>query len=371
MTTERYQEAWDDYRGALTRVYGQGVESLIASEEATEVENPEEPIEEALQSSTRLTEATGERADGGDPEDRQLAILQLAAGADVDLGVAADLARREDQPAVQGLVEEARKASLSFALPGADAVLSARTLGDIPEVPASDPEAKAQAESVEDAIESTIAKIRDQAAAGGQDVVRGVTVVGVPLGDALGAVATGAIGALGKEFGFFIRKAVAFLSRAVEKLLRLLGTDFTNAIAEKLKDLLKDAKEGNLLADLLKRVWGTDAIEAEAKEKVTGAGAKLTEERAGAAIEKLKQLQAAYEKQTGLVRKVLKGVAVLQGFIVHIQPAGPLALGAGYAAVLVFLTLSGADYVDWQRADLDGFFDRVPGVRHIVDAAVA
>lgn len=379
MTTERYHEAWGSYRDALTRIYATDVQSLIATREPTEVERPEEPIDEALRSSQQLTDALGERLEGDGAEDRQLAALQLAAGADVDIGVAMDLARREEESLEtmgrtvepQALMAEARNLSLSFQIPEADGVLDARSLEEVPDVPSLEGGSSAEAETVENAIETAIAAIRDQAAAGGQDVVRGAATIGVPLGGALGAVAQGAIDALSEKVGYFVRKALAFLAKAIQKLLRLLGSDFTKAVADRLEGLLEDLENGDLLADVLKRIWDTDSIEAECKRKVTEAGDKLTEKRAGMAVDKLQQLQAAYTKQTGLVRKVLKGVAVLQGFVVHIQPVGPLVLGGGYAATLVFLTLSGADYVDWPRADLDGFFDRVDGVRHIVDGAVS
>lgn len=368
--------AWGAYREALGRIYESDVESLIATPEPTEVV-AEEPIGDALRSSGQLTEAIGASLDHGSPEDRQLAIMQLAAAAEVDMGVAVDLARREEGVAreaaqLQGVMAAGREASLSFALPEAEPVLVAQALDQVPGVPGEGPPPPGgNVENLENAIEATIAKIRSDAAAGGQDVVAGLSVVGVPLGHALGAVAEGAIGALGKEVGRWVRKAVAFLGKAVEKLLRLLGTKVTDAIAGKLDELLKDLEEGDLLADVLKRAWGTDAIEADAKKAVTDPSASLSEEDVGAAVEKLERLQAAYGKQAGFVRKVLKAVKFVQGFVFHIQPAGPLILGAGYASALAFLTLSGADYVDWERADMDGFFDRVDGVRHIVAEAVA
>lgn len=368
-------EIWTAYQEALTRIYDRDIESLIATPEPTEVVS-EEPLDEALSRSEQLTEAIGTALDQGSPEKRQLASMQLAAAAEVDIGVAVDLARREEgraaeAPEIQALMAEGRASSLSFALPEAEPVLSAQVLDQVPGVPeVGPPPPNVNAENLENAVEETIAKIRDQAAAGGKDVVAGLAVVGVPLGHALGAVAEGAIGALGQEVGRWVRRAVDFLAKAVEKLLRLLGTEFTTAIADQLADLMKDVKEGDLLADVLKRVWGTDAIEADAKKTVTDPGVNLSEESAGVALEKLKQLQAAYGKQTGFVRKVLRGVKFVQGFVFHIQPVGPLALGAGYAAALAFLTLSGADYVDWERADLDGSFDRVDGVRHIVNEAV-
>jgi hypothetical protein len=366
-------QAWDSYRSALTELYQRDLETLIATPEATDVEAADEPaLNRALESSERLEGVLTEKLESDDASERQLAQMKLAAAASVDAGIAADLVRQaEDAPAVEALIAraEGELSSLSFVISEADPVLSAATLDQVPGLEGGGPNGNAQAETVEKAIAKTISGIRDDAAAGGNVAVGGLVAIGVPVSDALGAVSQELIGNLGK-IGPLIHKALEFLKKAIDKLLGLLGGKVAKAISDKLSSWLEDLKDGKMTAGILDRVWQTDGIEEEAKKAVREAGPDLTEERAAGAIEELEGLGKAFAKQAGFVSKVLKVVKFVSPAIAALHPGGPIFLAAGYGAALLYLTLGGADYVDWQRAELDGFFDRVNGVRHIVDAAV-
>src|SRR3954451_9504954 len=88
-------EAWGAYRGAIEELYRRDAGELI---EAQSVEMREPPgyeaIDAALELSDRLEAAITESFATGNPEQRELAMLQFTAAATVDLSVAHDLARQ-------------------------------------------------------------------------------------------------------------------------------------------------------------------------------------------------------------------------------------------------------------------------------------
>lgn len=369
MMTEAYREAWGSYREAIASIYRQDLRALVATSGPTEPEVLEgDPVDRALGSSQRLAAALAERLDSGEEAERRLATIQLAAAASVDLGVAADLARRSDEveTAEAGMAVE----SLSFALPDAVPVLDAEVL---PEALAGEWLAfegpSPSAEDLANEVEVVIGEIKSQVAEAGGAAVEGLVNVAVPAGEGLEAVARGLLGLLGEDVGRAVRRVVSFAVKGIEKLLRLLGAGLAEKVAVRLDDWLDGLRRGEAWDAVLTRLWETRRIEAETTQRV--AAALLTEERAREAAERLQTLGKAHRKQAGLVRKALRFVNFVGPAAAGLAPpAGPLILGGGYAAAVTFLLLGGADYVDWYRLEDVPALDRIDGVRHIVEAAV-
>jgi hypothetical protein len=371
MSTERYRNALGAHKEAIRELYGVESEQEIVAA-AGEASPSAEAAERSLETSEALGEALVERLERDDPGDRQLAVVQLAAGAAVDFGIAADFAREDEElpRAESAFAADEQVESLAEVLPQVTPILEAEDISDLDDgtLEAFASELGADAEALNNAIEKTLADIRDDAADSGKSVVVGLASVGLPLLDALGEIGKDLLGRIG-DVGIFIRRAVEFVVKGIGKLLALLGPAIGGAILEKLKEWLKDAKEGGLVGRVLGFVWDTGKIEKEAKGEVSGAGAKLTEQRARDAASQLKALAARFDKQSNVVQLILKVLNFLAPKL-KLHPHGLVFVGAAYGSVITFVVFAGGDYVDWYRVGENNILDRVEGVRRIVRTAV-
>jgi hypothetical protein len=373
MSTDQYRSAWDAYQGSLNELYEQPIRTLIAAPQATEVASPsDDQLGEALEHSDQLRAATVERLGGDDRDDAQLAMMQLAAGASVDLGVAMDLARRSNELDTPGVARSDE--SLSAIIPEAAEVLGAdrfeQVLGVAPQASAKGGEAgeSASGAALATSIEATIARIRKNGAVCGETAIKGIGTAAIPWDGLAGALAKGLSSIVPEDISGLARRAVQFALRGIEKLLGLLGTKFGEKATAKVSEWLGSLKEADALETALKFAWGTQQIESDTKKQAVDAGATMTEAQQKDAEERLETLGDAFEKQSKLLQKVLKGVNFFAGPIGS-TPPGKLFLALGNTAAIVYVVVSGGDYVDWDRVGEDGILDRVEGVRHIVTAA--
>ncbi len=374
MATEQYRNAWAEYRESIEAIYQRDIRGLIETAEATDVVVEEdEVLDRALERSRNLGEVTAERMTSGDPGERELARVQLAAAASIDAGIAEDLARRSPDIEVDELAaaEDDETGSLSFLMPDAAPILSAEAIEKLENGRAEGADSEDPA-AVEKAVEDAIAAIREDGAGCGQVAVSGLMAVGVPLNDALAPLVKGIAGWAGERLGRLARKAMDFIAEAISKLLKALGTKMTKAIADQIDAWLKELRErdGSLIEEALDFVWETDEISSEARQGVTGQGAALSANGGAEAIRQLNSLKRTFGRQAKFVRRVMKGAKFLAPGA-SVVPAGPIVFGAAFALGLVYVVVVGGDYVDWYRFGEDGFFDRVDGVRHVAVAATA
>lgn len=234
------------------------------------------------------------------------------------------------------------------------------------DLPATVAEARMQVASI---AETTLMLIRDRAASTGYEALSGVAGLGAgKLAEAIGLATMGVAEIFGQAAQLAGLYALVrdFLNYALTSLQTLFGQALTQMIGDQVAGWIKEATSDKRFAQQVDKLYATAP---------TGkALAKLSAESSAnlpnyiAAIQGIDALEVAYRKQVDIVTKllkVLKFVAVVPALAL---PQGRLLMAAAYLLAGGYIVLAGADYVDAQRLTL---FDRVPGVRKIVEANLA
>lgn len=363
---EPHYEAWDDYRGAIEALYEVPLQSLIATTEPTLPPAPQpDQVDRLLDHSQRLADALATKLDTEDADQRNLAQMQLAAGAAVDIGLGNDLLRVSDEGG-----EVSSEGSASFVLPEAEPVLSATHPDEAIAGQAGTP-GSADADALKAAVEKAIDAIHDDATTGAQSSFAGlVGIGGATLAEAANAVLSQALEKLGGQVSWLVHKAIALVLKAVDKLLSLLGKDRQDQLRRKVAEWVQGLEEGDLAGAVLDRVYETGRLKKALADCIDQGASNLAGARSEQAQKELAALTARLHKQMGQLGWVVKGLQWVGTVVVGLQPAGPLLLAGAYLGALSFSVVSGGDYLDWYRVEVDSWLDRVDGVRHVVAAAV-
>jgi hypothetical protein len=347
---------------------------LIAEPGVTDIQvtaQDEEQMDRAVSASEALTEELEGQLKSDDPEQRQLAQLQLAAGAAVDAGIAADLARREDLPRDDQLAFPADETieSLSPIIGEATVVLQANSLSDLPAAgPSGGVPGGPNAESLDKAIDEAMAAITKDSSELAELAVGGMVKIAGSFAGSLIDVLENIFGDVVDQAGVFLKRGVRLLISSVKKLLAPLGSALSGELFDKATDWLEGLKKADFLGKALDAIWESENRATDAKGEIAEKGANLTDQRTKAGVDNLKALSKRYDHQSGLVRKVLKVAKFLTPVIAGMTPGGPIVLGVGFTSALVFVVFSGGDYVDWTRFGDENFLDQVKGVRHLAAA---
>lgn len=371
------------------QTYAEGVRAFFTGGPATTVERTEAglaPISELASRaetlaplSVELTNAASAQLAAADPALRQQATIGLLAKTLTDLEVSKALfsAAEEQQgepehgrPLAQ--VERSamitRPAHLDDTLhlllgeAAGSAVLAERG-SDLPTTVA---EAREQVASL---AETTLMLIRDRAASTGYEALSGVASIGAgKLAEAIGLATMGVAELFGQTAQLAGLYALVrdFLLHAYASLQTLFGQALTQMVGDQVAGWIKEATSDKRFAQQVDKLYVT-ASTGKALAKVS-AESSVDLPNYIAAIQGIDALEVAYRKQVDIVTKILKVFKFVAVVPAVTLPQGRLLMAAAYILAGGYIVLAGADYVDAQRLTL---FDRVPGVRRIVETNLA
>ena len=117
----------------------------------------------------------------------------------------------------------------------------------------------AEAGTLKDAVNTAVDKIAGDAKTAASTTVKGLT--GIPSADLIKGLGDGVekvFKQLGEKVNWLKRKALAFVLKAIQKLLAVFGTN-TEAIRKKIEDWVGDLDEDKV-SGLLQRLYGVDTL---------------------------------------------------------------------------------------------------------------
>lgn len=368
----------NDYRTAAAS-YAEGMRTLFApSQESTRsairVASEDELADRAdslVAQSAALIEQTAGYLDADDMATRLGAEQSLLAQAAASLRAADGLLALADE----GNGEATRSAGAPRPATGFDDLL-ALIDGSLDEIGAQvepEPEMTRGGASTTpaDLIESTNETL-GQVVDGVSKFVRGTVASLVGLDPALLKQAAGMLGSelsqaltkLGENVTRLISKAVAFIVQAYDSLLAALGQDTASALRVQAAEWVERLQQGEALTELADALYQTDDTKLRVAELIGGSGAPGPV--LGKTQSDVEALSPSFQSRIKLAGQIRAGL----GFLKFIPAAkGPLELATGvlYLALLGYVVVAGADYVDAPRLARIG---RVPGVLETVQAGL-
>lgn len=387
MATQDYQSSVQAYYQAIATLYARPVTAMVERGEGDIRPAPDldERVQVVIDRSQELGESAARGQASADPDQRELAELQLLAAAAIDLHIASDFVRLAEE----GVSEEVRERSVS--LPGAmvelQAILNADPAGGVRSLLAQELAAQRAAapsgleaakQALREAVEGALIDIRDDAAAIGQAAVVGLGTIPLQqLRDAAGVVLSGLMAQLGERVSRWLRWAASLVMRAIEKILKVLGNAAEEA-RKKAAEWIQGLKEGALFGTLLDKLYEGERTKTEVNQKVSDyerdriqAGQTLSAAPFNTAGQRVAELAIKFHKQRQVIGWIITGLTWAQPWIATLQPWGPLAVTAAYVAAIGYIVYAGGDYVDWYRTDDLKGLNFVPGVRLVVNQALA
>lgn len=377
MAETAYAEALGAYRDAATGLFAQQREVLAEAQTPALEPYAEARAEELVRRSAQLEAAAADAARSGDPDVRELANLQLSALAALDLAAADDLLTGAAQEGQAMLESEASTwaqahAELSPLLELSPMLGYSQLLAERPEEGLLDEDvATARAELLERAG-TAIDEIIAQAAGGTAKAVEGLAGMGGgTLLKAASETADLLLGQLARQARRLVRWAVKLVTKAVSKLLRILGPQLEKAVRKQVGGWLAQLKLTDALDTALKWLYDDQVLKAEAQARVQSAPDAL-----GAAP--FKQTKADLDDLVGrfgwharILGWIAKALEKLQGKLMALAPWAPVAVAAVWLLMLGYAVVVGGDHLDWHRLGDEGTFDVVLGVRRTVDIGLA
>jgi hypothetical protein len=375
--TMHFTEALGSYREAAGTLYDADERQV------------EQPARELLVHSQEVERAGAAGLAAGDADVRELAAVQLAAGAALDLAMAADLLTRTDalsrgEVAERLAVDDAEGSAVTWTYDQLDALLAAspalgmRTLIDDEKkgVTASGG-APAALESLRDAATKAIADIEEDATAIAQDCVE--RLLDLPAAALLGAADGGADKLLGPVYSAakgqvkrVARIAIKFVMKAVSKLLRVMGP-FEDGARAWLVKKLGGLTKGALTAFVVGHALQIDAIRDSVEGKIGEAEQapdKVVPDRLETASGELSSLSSRFAKHRKVIDLLTKLLGKVSGAILRLATWAAVALAGVFVLILCYGIWVAGDYLDWFRAKSEGRLDFVDGVRAIVSQAL-
>lgn len=365
---DAYQAALSDYEEAVERLYQHKISDLAegATPSLTVEAEPKEGVETALTASERLGDVAARNLDSSRSSERELASMQLAGAAALDFSVAADLANRSPE----GVMALEQGSAFGSTFAELAPILHARPSTGID--PLAPRLVALQADT--DPREALMARVpaafddvcTDAADAAQATFTRLLDVPGADLGRAAETVLRELLGEVADRLSWLMRRAVQFVLKGVEKLLRLIGAEAAKKAREQVAEWIKDLKEGDLAAALLRRLYGVDRLTAHLKERITAAPPDTDPRRFEEALADVNALVDTFDKQRRVMVHLARVLGWLRAPIMGIQPWGPIGYTAVLVTVLGYAIWMGGDYVDW-AVDGGGRFDFVDGIPAVVD----
>jgi hypothetical protein len=291
--------------------------------------------------------------------------LQLVAAAALDLAVADDLARADEDGtgvAQRGGVPLPQELFEILGIPqeaGIAAVLGRDRSGERgngPGDPRKDVLTAANA-VLEDILDAT-------AKASGTLTVGLLAIPALPLKEAGAAVGHELLERLGTQLSLVLRKAVALVVKAIEKIAMALGPVVRDAAREEAVDWLTRLQRGEVLRVLLTWLYEPQLIAAEVRGLVAAGGADQQALRE--ITSRLDELGSRFGKHAKAIEWVARGLALVRGWLLGLQPWGPVVLVSTHVMALGYIVYLGGDYADWYRTGSSRRLDFVPGVRTVV-----
>lgn len=218
-------------------------------------------------------------------------------------------------------------------------------------------------------IGDVLSQISKRAKQTGEVALGGLLGLGlVEMGQLVGQLGFGLAQALGQAekvtrlYNYFR----SFIEQAYNSIISLLGANLAQAAGQRIVELIGENREAKVIGGLLDWAYQTKKTE-ELLAPLIRTSPKLVEQYK-ALTERLEAMDTEYASQIRLADKILRGLKWLGGIPVTILPQGTLVVALIYLALLSYVVLCGADYVDAPRLSI---LNRVPGVRDEVESYLA
>lgn len=368
----------NDYRAAAAS-YAEGLRTLFApSEESTRstvrVATEDELAGRAdalVSQSAVLIEQTATYLDASDRATRLGAEQSLLAQAAASLRAADGLLALADE----GDDEATRSAGAAHP-PAAFDDLLAMIDGSLDEIGA---QVEPEAEMTRGGADTTPAELIESANDAIKLVVEGVgsfargTVASlVGLDPALLKQAAGMLGnelsqaitRLGENVTRLVSKAVAFIVQAYDSLLAAMGQEAASALRQQAAQWVEQLQQGVALTELADTLYQTDDMKQRIADLIEASGAPGPV--LGKTQSDVEALAPSFQSRIKLAGQIRAGLGLLK-FIPGAQVPLELASGVLYLALLGYVIVAGADYVDAPRLTRIG---RVPGVLETVQTGL-
>lgn len=364
----RYEDAWGAYQDALAALYGR--DEAPVAERADRTVRAGADLEARADTVIERSGELGSAAEAGLATDdvavRELAELQLVAAAALDLAVADDLARADEDGAgvaQRGGVPLPQELFEILGIPqeaGIAAVLGWDRSGERWSG-TGDPR-----KDVLTAANAVLEDILDETAKASGTLTVGLLAIPAlpPLKEAGAAVGHELLERLGKQLSLVLRKAVALVVKAIEKIAMALGPIVCDAAREEAVDWLTRVQRGEVLRALLTWLYEPERIAAEVRGLV--ADSRADQQALREITSRLDELGSRFGKQGKAIEWLARGLALVRGWLLGLQPWGPVVLVSAHVTALGYIVYLGGDYADWYRTGSSRRLDFVPGVRAAV-----
>ena len=330
--------------------------------------------------SQELERTAGLDLASGDADVRELAAVQLAAAAALDLAAAADTLRLGGGAEAAALDEDAGGESefmTTYAqLRGvleAETALGARQAFDTHGAGGGEPAALEEDDDpvagLREAVKTAVSKIADDAAAIGGHAIDGL--VELPqdaLLSAFGEAADKLLGHLLNRAKRLVRTAIKHVVKAASKLLRLLGKHEKVArawLAKKLGGVTRD----KLVEFAVDRVLEVDRLRDELDAALAGPG-QAPDEQLEAARREVGSLADRFGRHELVIRVLANLLGKVRSWLLGLAAWAAAAVAGVYVLMLAYGVWVAGDFLDWYRTETEGRLDLVSGVRSVVLGAV-
>ena len=377
MTAQGYEIAWNAYQEAVEKLYERPMTAMAerGGGDIAWVEDLDERARALIDRSQELGQAAAQGLAAEDPNQRELAELQLLAASASDLAIADDLVRLDEEAVPREVVE--RDPLLPAAMTELRSVLTTppeagiqslmeEELGAERSVGPADLQAAKQ--NLRGAAEGAVTDIRDDVASAGQTAFKGLIAGALlaPVQQAANVALNQLMVMVSEAASFLLRRAAGLVVQAIDKMLKALGKEAQNAARKQAARWIQDLQKDSVFANLLDRLYDTGRIQDAVNQEIDNAPETLGPDPFNTASMRVTQLATKFRKQKQVVTLLLRGLAFARAWLLPITPLGPLALATGYVSALGYVVYAGGDYVDWFRTNASERLDFVPGVRSVI-----
>lgn len=377
MPTQEYQAAWTAYQEAVEGLYRTTEQKTIergGSDTIAEAPDLEARAQAVVEGSQALGDAIAARQQSPDPDERELAEMQLLAAAASDLAVASDLARLAED-GEQDAVQE-RGSAMSADISELMVVLNASRVGGLSGLMHKEfaafrsggvTEPTEARKELQKTMEGALTDIEDDAAKAGQAAINALLEIPLPpLKAAAGIALHELLDKMGDAVSSLVRKATQLVVQAIDKICKALGKSAQEEARRQAAAWIENLKGGEVFSSLLSKLYESERIRQDITARISGSSASLSADLFNTTGQKAGELAAKFRKQKEIMLRVIQGLAWARGWIMTLQPWGTLALTTAYVASIGYIVYLGGDYVDWFRTGASERLDFVPGLRAIV-----